>query len=705
MENKDQISSASADEQEMETQAETTAETNPENETQVTENKEGEMTAVAEQLHEIQEQANSNDEETLPVSDEITAENQVSPSDLEELYEENVSAPLTDKIVVNHEEATTESEGPFPAAEEHHEEIEHEPLENFSEYNKEQLTAKMETFANDTDLNTIKNKVNLARDAFNHILSTERAAALSKFLEDGGAAEDFHHHADELEERFNKAYSKYGKHRSEFILGQEKLRKENLKTKQEILQHMKNIIQNEEDMSKAFNEFHDLQAKWRNTGPVPPQNVNDLWMTYKLYIERFYDYIKINRELQDLDQKKNLEMKLQLCERAEELLLEQSLNKAINEAQQLQIKWKEIGIVPREKRTEIWTRFKSAVDKIYDNKKHFLEGLREKHNANLEAKTKLAEQAEAILNATYERHAQWQEGLKNILELQTEWRKAGPADKAQNDAIWKRFKTAVDGFFKLKDDFYKKKKQEYAANLQQKTELCMQAEGLVENSDWKTTASELIRLQQEWKKIGQVGSNDKNDKIWARFKAACDAFFNRKSEHFAEQDKANEENYIKKLELVERVEKFEKTDNAAESIDQLKAFQREWNDIGLVPMKKKDIIWDKFRKAIQVHFDALKVRPDFRQGFSTRNEQSGSRPASQRAHHPHEANASPDERGIVVKMNKLKEEVDLLENNIGFFAKSKSAAAMKLEYEQKIQAAKDEIAKLKEKLKEIKKVS
>ena len=612
----------------------------------------------------------------------------------------------TEELISENHAASEEHDGPLPSAEQH-EEPEPEVLENFGTFSKEELTNRMEQLSEEADVNTIKNKVNQVRDAFNNIVSQEKAAALSKFLEDGGVAEEFERSTDPLEERFNKGYAKYGKRKSEFVLGQEKIRKENLKVKQEILQQMKSIIQNEEDMSRAFNEFHDLQAKWRGIGPVPPQNVNDLWMTYKLYIERFYDYIKINRELQDLDQKKNLEMKLQLCERAEELYLEQSLNKAINEAQQLQIKWKEIGIVPREKRTEIWTRFRAAVDKVYDNKKEFLDGLREKHSVNLDLKIKLCEQAESLIAATQVNHSQWQEGLKAALELQTEWRKVGPADKAQNDEVWKRFKTAVDGFFKKKDDFYKKKKQEYAANLQLKTEICMQAEGLVENSDWKTTANELIRLQQEWKGIGAVGTTDKNDKIWARFKAACDGFFNRKNEHFAEQDKANEENYTRKLELIERVQKFEKSDNAADSIDQLKAYQREWNDIGLVPFKKKDEIWDKFRTAIQVHFDAFKVRPDFKQGFNTRNENRNSNNhSSPRQHHDQQEIAgTADERGIVHKMNKLKEEVTVLENNIGFFAKSKSASALKLEYEQKIQTAKDEIAKLKLKLTEIKKVS
>ena len=642
--------------------------------------------------------------ENQPSTDETQSDNVPNHSESIENSEMNnrESLPDSQSSLENvTQNALSESESGVHHTEEHHEELEQEPLENFSEYSKEQLTSRMESFAESSDPNSLKNKVNEARDAFNHLLSIERAAALSKHIEDGRAAEDFQSHPDELEERFKKAYDKFSKQRSEFIQSQEKLKKENLKVKQDILQQMKNIIQNEEDMSKAFNEFHDLQAKWRNTGAVPAQNVNDLWMTYKLYIERFYDYIKINRGLQDLDQKKNLELKIQLCERAEELLLEPSLNKAINEAQALQNKWKETGVVPREKRTEIWTRFKSAINKIYDNKKHYLEGIREKHSANLQHKIKLAEQAEAILNNPIEKHNQWQDALKNMLALQTEWKTIGPADRGPNEEVWKRFKAAVDGFFRKKDEYYKKKKQEHAANFQLKTELCMQAEALVENSDWKATANELVRLQKEWKNIGHAGSQERNEKIWDRFKAACDKFFNRKNEHFSEQEKAYEENYNKKLDLIEKVEKFERSGDAAADIDQLKSMQREWSDIGMVPMKMKDEIWNKFRKAIQVHFDALKIRPDFKQGGNSRNE-----PRKERGAAPHQDTAvSGDERGIVYKMNKLKEEVTVLENNIGFFAKSKSANAMKQEYEQKIQAAKEEIERLKEKLKEIKKVS
>ncbi len=610
--------------------------------------------------------------------------------ELSALPEENIVA---NEQVINLTEPVTEHDA-IPLIEEHIEELESEPLENFNGYSKKDLARRMEELCNENDLVAIRNKVAAAREAFNQIITQEKATALSKFLEEGNNADEFEYFPDAVEERFRKAYSKYSKLKADFIIGQEKLREENLKAKKEILSKMKNIIQNEENMSKAFNEFHDLQAQWRNIGAVPSGNVTELWNNYKLYIDRFYDFIKINRELQVLDQKKNIEMKLHLCEKAEELLLESSLNKAINEAQSLQNKWKEIGFIAREQSNELWARFKTAIDKIYENKKQYLSELQKKHVVNFEAKSKLCEQAEVIANAPYEQHQQWQEGQKNILELQTIWRTIGPADKVKNEEVWRRFRAITDNFFKQKDEFYKKRKQEFAANLQAKTEICIQAEGLQGNSEWKATTEELIRLQQEWKKYGHVGSNEKNNKIWIRFKAACDVFFNRKKAHFNSLDYEHEQNYNKKLDLISRIEKFQiNKENALESLDFLKNFQREWSETGMVPLKKKDKLWDQFRTAIKVHFDALHIRPDFKNADYTTSS-NGSSVAK--------TYTVADERHIATKMTKLKEEVMQLENNIEFFAKSKGPNLIKQEYEKKIQDSKEEIAKLKEKLKEIK---
>ncbi len=658
-----------------------------------------ELSALPEENKNIVEQSINKNEIIEEIAEKtegaISIENSMYEKNEVDALVENISHVTETVVLLDDQKVISESETPVAFQEEIIEEIEIEPLENFSGYTKEELTNRMEEMCQETDLIGIRNKVTQAREAFNHIIAQEKAAALSKFLEEGKTAEEFEFFADSTEEKFRKAYSKYSKLKADFIIGQEKLREENLKTKQEILSKMKNIIQNEENMSKAFNEFHELQAQWRNVGAVPQSNVTELWNNYKLYIDRFYDFIKINRELQVLDQKKNVEMKLHLCEQAEELILEPSLNKAINQAQALQNKWKEIGFVMREQGNELWTRFRTALDKVYENKKQYLAELQKKHNDNYVAKLELCEQAQTIANATYEQHNQWQDGMKSLLELQVKWRTIGPADSVKNEEVWKKFKSIVDGFFKQKDEYYKTRKQEFATNLQAKTEICIQAEGLQENSDWKATSDELIRLQQEWKKYGQVGSQDKNNKIWVRFKAACDVFFNRKKAHYASMDDEHEQNFNKKLDLISRIEKFiVNKDAAAESLDHLKHFQREWSEIGMVPLKKKDKLWEQFRSAIKVHFDVLQLRPDFKQGGAIQQDKFASKSLS----------SSSDERNIMNKMTKLKEEVSQLENNIEFFAKSKSTSVLKQQYEKKIQDTKDEIAKLKAILKEIKSV-
>lgn len=647
-------------------------------------------TPAAEEIKVIENQVESAPAELAPVTAEAESVSVPEAHIPEPAAEEEDVIPL--EVVAEEEAAQLET---IP------EEIEAEPVEDFGHLSKEDLTIRMEAFSKEQDVNSVKNRVNAARDAFQAIYNQEKDIAFAAFLEAGGVKEEFDF-KDPLEVRFFDAYKHFQKRRSEFILGQEKIRSENLRQKNEILTQMKNILQKEEDMSRAFNEFHELQARWRSIGPVPPQDVNNLWMTYKLYSDNFYKFIRLNRELQDLEMKKNLEMKMQLCERAEELLLEPSLNKALQDIQALQHKWREIGAVPRENRTEIWVRFKAAVDKIYDNKRSYLDSQRAVFEENLKNKSALIERAEAIIAEPFEKHPQWQDGLKRLLELQTEWRKIGPTGKETNDSIWQKFKSTCDQFFRNKDDFYKKKKQEYAGNLQAKTELCIQAESLKENTDWKTTSNELIRLQQEWKKIGPAG--DKNERVWQRFKAACDAFFQKKSAHFADQDQAQSGNLEQKNALIAEVEQYALPEDPNEALDQLKAFQRKYTEIGLVPIKQKEDIQQRFRNAIQVHFDALKAKPEYRQSYRQRADRP-ERPerSEQRAYRPAgEPGGTEEQRNLQNKVNKLVGEVQLWENNLGFFSNSKNASALRQEYENKIQHARDEINKLKAKLKELK---
>ncbi|MEP7170294.1 MAG: DUF349 domain-containing protein, partial [Bacteroidota bacterium] len=577
---------------------------------------------------------------------------------------------------LSHEETTSEKDqeaiqetvlSALPTEAPSETEVEVEQSENYNALSKEELAAILEGFLTEQDYAVIKSKIIPLKDTFNNLTAHEKQQQLEKFIEGGGEKEEFKYQPDELELKFNSALRKINKRKIEFHESQEKLRENNLAAKQEILQQLKDIIQNEVNMSRAFNTFHDLQSKWRAIGPVPSQSMNDLWMTYKLYIEKFYDLIKINRELQDLDQKKNLEMKIHFCEKMEELILEPSLNKSLSKLQTLENNWKVIGPIPRDKRTEIGERFKAAHDKIVERKREYLEKLKEKHEENLKTKTSLCEQAEAITVDENIKHHELQEKFKLIQDIQVQWRKTGPCEKNADEQIWTRFKNSCDTFYKVKTEFYNRRKKETQANLQAKTELCIQAEALMNSTEWKKTADELKRLNEAWKQTGYLSSKI-GDKVWNRFRTACDTFFNNRKSHFSEVDKEHEENYAKKLQLLERIEQFQSGESREEDLNQIKNFQREWTEIGLVPIGKKDEIFFKYKKLIDDLFTKLKFTERETREIRYKEKLDNFRQA------PHSTDKISDEKkNLMHKISQLKNDVTLWENNLGFFAKSKNA--------------------------------
>ncbi|MFN5222609.1 MAG: DUF349 domain-containing protein [Bacteroidota bacterium] len=636
---------------------------------------------------ELTPQEGASSEKSMGISE--NAENQtIGTSDLE-----SVSDTIT-------EETAPEPE-PLPATEEQFMETaapeaaiqqseELEPEEDLSTLSKEQLVERLEQYASEQESPRFKDRVNSIRDNLSQTFSQEREAALAKFIEDGGNRDDFKPVSDPLEERFSKALKKFNKRRFEYQEQQEKQRKVSLDEKREILGLLKDLIQNEENMNKAFERFHELQARWRAAGPVPSADAKDLQMSYKFLIDKFYDYIKINRELQDLDQRRNLEMKLRLCEQAEELILDSSISNAFKKLHMLQDKWRETGPVPRDKKDEVWDRFKAACDKVFERRREYEQQFEEKRKVNLDAKTALCEQVEALKSDADAKHKEWQEITAKLLELQAAWRKIGHAGKQHNDGIWTRFRSACDNLFKSKNDFYSRRKHEYAANLQLKTELCIQAEALQENTDWKSTSEELKRLQEEWKKIGFAGDRQ-SEKIWKRFRSACDAFFAKKSEHFSSRDKDNEENLVKKNELIARIEAYVPGEDHHASFEELKGFQREWNAVGLVPIKKKDEVNARFKQVIDAQFAKLKSS-DRPRGTYQPKTQYVSKAVSDKG-------GDPERRSLLNRISELKNDVQIWENNIGFFAKSKTADKLKSEFEDKISKAKKEIGALMEKLK------
>ncbi|MFN9596536.1 MAG: DUF349 domain-containing protein [Bacteroidota bacterium] len=636
---------------------------------------------------ELTPQEGASSEESMGIGE--NAENQtIGASDLE-----SVSDTITEEVAPEPE--------PLPATEEQFMETaapeaamqqseDLEPEEDLSTLSKEQLVERLEQYASEQESPRFKDRVNSIRDNLSQTFSQEREAALAKFIEDGGNRDDFKPVSDPLEERFSKALKKFNKRRFEYQEQQEKQRKVSLDEKREILGQLKDLIQNEENMNKAFERFHELQARWRAAGPVPSADAKDLQMSYKFLIDKFYDYIKINRELQDLDQRRNLEMKLRLCEQAEELILDSSISNAFKKLHMLQDKWRETGPVPRDKKDEVWDRFKAACDKVFERRREYEQQFEEKRKVNLDAKTALCEQVEALKSDADAKHKEWQEITAKLLELQAAWRKIGHAGKQHNDGIWTRFRSACDNLFKSKNDFYSRRKHEYAANLQLKTELCIQAEALQENTDWKSTSEELKRLQEEWKKIGFAGDRQ-SEKIWKRFRSACDAFFAKKSEHFSSRDKDNEENLVKKNELIARIDAYVPGEDHHASFEELKAFQREWNAVGLVPIKKKDEVNARFKQVIDAQFAKLKSS-DRPRGTYQPKTQYVSKAVSDKG-------GDPERRSLLNRISELKNDVQIWENNIGFFAKSKTADKLKSEFEDKISKAKKEIGALMEKLK------
>ena len=358
-----------------------------------------------------------------------------------------------------------------------------------------------------------------------------------------------------------------------------------------------------------------------------------------------------------------------------------------------------VTIINPENKNEIWERFKAASDKVFERKQQYLGEQKEKYDKNLAEKNALCVRAEELSQGTWHKSSEWQEKIKELLELQAGWKKTGFAGKEDNDKIWQRFKAAFDTFFQKKKEYYARAKEVHNTNLQKKTELCIHAEALMNSTDWKSTTNDLKRLQADWKTIGHAGEFQER-KIFNRFRKACDTFFENKSKHFASQDQTQEENYQRKIQLIQQIESFSPGNNQVENIENLKDFQRTWMDLGLVPMSKKEEINARYKKAIDQQFNNLRIDDSerSRMRYSQKLENFRSKPGGGKE------KMDDEKRFLMNKISALKNDVSLWENNIGFFAKSKNADALKKEFEEKISKAKEEIKSLHEKMELIKKV-
>ncbi|MDR3132484.1 MAG: DUF349 domain-containing protein [Prevotellaceae bacterium] len=499
--------------------------------------------------------------------------------------------------------------------------------------------------------------------------------------------------ADELETTFKHLYNEYRQKRAAQNQLAEQEKEENLAKKLAIIEELKILLDKQEDLNQTFPAFRALQQHWRETGPVPTSRTKDVWDTYQYNVERFYDYVKINNELRDLDLKKNLEAKTVLCEKAEELPREPSIVNAFNKLQYFHEQWREIGPVARELREQVWERFKNATTAINKKYQEYFEQQKEVQLKNLEAKKALCEQAEEIANTEITDNNEWNKLAKQLEKLQQVWKTIGFATRKDNAKIYTRFRVACDKFYTAKREFYGSFKDEMQQNLQRKIELCEQAEALKENDDWKKTTDKFISLQKQWREVGPV-TRKQSDATWKRFRSACDDFFSRKQKHFSAVDAQYDENLRRKEAIINEIESFVPGEDMTGNLDALKEFQRRWTEVGFVPMKDKERIQNAYRVAIDKHFSSLHISHTDKKiiRFKHRIEdiqQSGKSPRFIRS----------EREKLVQKLRQLESDIALWENNIGFFAKSKNAEALIADVNKKVAAAKEEIKTIEAKIK------
>lgn len=541
----------------------------------------------------------------------------------------------------------------------------------------------------------IKDDMEAIKAAFYKKVSEEAEEQKKKFIEEGGNEEDFEEQENPYEQDMKELLKRYRQVRHDFNKKMEQEKDVNLQKKYEIIEDIKGLIHKEESINKTFNEFRELQQQWREIGPVPQAKMKDLWDTYHFHVENFYDYIKINQELRDLDLKKNLEVKIRLCEQAEELLLESNSIRAFNQLQKLHDRWREVGPVPRENKDDIWDRFKAATSKINKKYQEFFEQRKQEQKKNLEAKQALCEKVEEINEMELDSHKEWSEKSKEVVNLQKVWRTIGFAPRKDNNKIYSRFREACDKFFDAKRDFYSKNKELQQSNLQMKTELCLQAEALKDSTDWRKATQDLINIQKQWKEIGPV-PRKQSDVLWKRFRAACDHFFDRKAEHFSEIDSEQVENLNRKMQLISEVENFKSTGNVDENLNQLKDFQRRWTEIGHVPIKKKDEVQKRFRESINALFDNLKIDDSKRNMLKFRTKIVS---YSESSRGQNKMRLERDK--YMTRLKQMENDLVLLDNNIGFFAKSKNAESLIEDVQRKIEQTREKIEFLKNKIRVI----
>ncbi len=629
-------------------------------------------------------------EELVGTHAEDTQKNSNVASDEAQTFDNNsseVSAPTMGEEFADEEAALAADEAGLNLGDETAEEQEAAPHSggDLSGLSEAELVAFFASKIESEPVQTLRPVVEAIKIAFYKQHRAKVDAERKAFLEAGGDEAAFTPTHDEDEQRLKELFAIYREQRDKHIAEMEADKEENLKIKLQIIEELKELVNSDETMNTTFTRFRELQTRWKETGLVPQQNVKDLWETYNLHVENFYNFIKINKELRDLDLKKNYEAKISLCEQAEALTFDSQIVESFRKLQKLHDEWRETGPVALEFKEALWERFKEASSRINKRHQEYFEGIKAEQTKNLALKSELCEKVEAMAGQPTLSRKEWNKLSDELLEIQKVWKTIGYAPKKDNNRIYERFRAACDRFFELKREFYAGVKSEMEHNLALKQELCEQAEALAMSEDWKHTTDELIALQAKWKQVGPVARRH-SDVVWKRFRAACDKFFERKAAHFSTIDSEHEENLKLKQALLAEMKEVDITAGGFEAI---KSFQRRWSQIGFVPLKHKDALQKEYKAQVDAMFATLR---------STERDRSMSRFKERVASMKGGNQLRSEREKLFNKVRQMEQDIALLENNIGFFSKSKNAEALIADVREKIERAKRDMAQLIEKI-------
>lgn len=616
-------------------------------------------------------QSNNELEKDVTLNSESVQQDQVT-----ELSEQKpeVAAAVTEEVVNQVSETQKVSE---------------ESLTNYAAMDKKQLVEVLQNLAQQP-VNEVKEDVVRVRVAFAAIRKEELAKEKEAFISKGNEEVAFAPAADELEEQFKSLYAEIKEKRAAYNAAQDALKAENLAKKREIISKINEIAEDADNVNRQYSTVQQLQQDFKAIGEVPSENDTEVWKAYQVAVERFYDLLKMNKELRDYDFKKNLEQKQALCAEAEALDEEADIVDAFKKLQQLHTSWREIGPVSKEIREELWTRFKNASAVINKKYQSFFEERKANEKKNAEGKEALCVKIEAISTDNLKTYAAWDEATKAIIGLQEEWKKLGFASRKVNTELFARFRKSCDEFFAKKAEFFKRMKDELAANLAKKIELCEKAEALKDSTEWKKTTDALIALQKEWKTVGPVVKKH-SDAVWKRFIAACDAFFEAKKKQNVNVHSVEHENLKQKKDIIAQINSILENKETEDAPNKVRELMKKWQEVGHVPYKEKDKVYAEYKAAIDKAFEQLDMKAKKARMANFANSINQMSDTGKVYH----------ERERLVRAYEMKsQELKTYENNLGFFnAQSKSGNSLVKEMERKIANIKEEIAMLEQKIK------